>query len=113
MHPVSRIPHPASRNPLIKLLRQRKLTLTALAAILHPQRGDPDFTHDMVRSYLPHLSRHLSGEHPIYREYAAGKPRLNPTWRRLQRVLTGEEFETALTWAKYVRESRTKELTPQ
>lgn len=95
------------RTPLIALLKRRNLTITRLAEILHPQRSDPDFNHAMVRAYLPHLSKHLSGRLPIYNTSAAGKPRLNPTWHRLQRVLTGEEFEAALRWAKDIQKNRT------
>lgn len=92
------------KTPLIALLRARKLTLTALAAMLHPRRREPGFTNTEARAYLPHLSRHLNGHEPIRREDT-----LNPTWQRLKQVLTGDEFHAALTHAEIVRQSRTKD----
>ncbi len=95
---------PLPRTPLIALLKQRNLTLTRLAEILHPHRTDPQFSHAMVRTYLPHLSKHLAGRLPIYNT-TSGRAMLNPTWRRLQRVLTGEEFDAALAFAKENRKT--------
>lgn len=90
------------KNPLISLLRARKLTLTALAAMIHPRRREAGFTPADARAYLPHLSRHLNGHESIRRDDA-----LNPTWQRLKQVLTGDEFEAALTHAENVRPVRT------
>lgn len=110
-------------SPLIAALRLRKLTLTAIARMIHPDRGpDTTLTDEAVRSYLPHLSRHINGHEPIHRNIRGTKV-LNPTWRSLKRVLTGAEFDAALEFAEKqsvqqvhpvqtVQKTRTTDLTP-
>ena len=100
-------------SPLIFALRKRNLTLTAIARIIHPDRGpDTTLTDAAVRAYLPHISRHINGHEPIYRNIR-GVQVINPTWRSLRRVLTGEEFDAALTYAMSKNSAQTVLTTEQ
>ena len=88
------------------MLKKRGMTLQKIAAIVHPRRHEsPDAA--TIRAYLPHISRTINGTLPIRNPDG----HLNPTWCAIKRVLTPEEFESALTHAEK-RKTRTKELTP-
>lgn len=79
----------AARNVKLKeLLRKRGVTLTSLAAKLHPEGALTS------RSGLSQL---LNGKRSIY---VGSTGRLVPTWKRLKDVLTSEEFDCALQFAQ-------------